>query len=156
MRSDELHLNIPSAVQRNTFLETVGTAVRVEFVNECFLIDRADAGVVFAVENQWRTHHPYRTKRAVHHGDGFDVQLQFHYLRDVIDIPDQIINNFAKNLDLSVGAGIGYHSRIGLGVGARYIAGLSKVGDFSGNNIDPDFKNSVIQASIFWAIPFKK
>nr|WP_298935645.1 porin family protein [uncultured Dyadobacter sp.] len=72
------------------------------------------------------------------------------------DIPDQTINNFAKNLDLSVGAGIGYHSRVGLGVGARYIAGLSKVGDFSGSNINPDFKNSVIQASVFWAIPFKK
>ncbi|TDE08710.1 porin family protein [Dyadobacter psychrotolerans] len=72
------------------------------------------------------------------------------------DIPDQTFNNFAKGLDLSVGAGIGFQSNVGLGVGVRYIAGLSKVGDFSGNDIDPDFKNSVIQASIFWAIPFKK
>jgi hypothetical protein len=38
----------------------------------------------------------------------------------------------------------------------RYIAGLSKVGDFTGTNIDPDFKNSVIQASLFWAIPLVK
>jgi hypothetical protein len=72
------------------------------------------------------------------------------------DIPDQTINNFAKNLDLAAAAGIGYQSPIGLGVGVRYVAGLSKVGDFSGQNIDPDFKNSVIQASIFWAIPLVK
>jgi len=72
------------------------------------------------------------------------------------DIPDQTINNFAKGLDLSVGAGIGYQSKIGLGIGARYVAGVSKVGDFSGSSIDPDFKNSVIQASIFWAIPVIK
>ena len=72
------------------------------------------------------------------------------------DLGDQSINNFAKNLDISLGAGIGYQSKIGLGVGARYIAGLTKVGNFSGQNINPDFRNSVIQASIFWAIPFKK
>ncbi|KAA0992410.1 porin family protein [Dyadobacter aurulentus] len=72
------------------------------------------------------------------------------------NIPDQTINNFAKNLDLAAAAGIGYQSPIGLGVGVRYVAGLSKVGDFSGHSIDPDFKNSVIQASLFWAIPLVK
>jgi hypothetical protein len=72
------------------------------------------------------------------------------------NVPDQTINNFAKNLDLAGGVGIGYHSPIGLGVGVRYIAGFSKVGDFSGQDIDPDFKNSVIQASLFWAIPLVK
>ena len=83
----------------------------------------------------------------------FGPQVGF---RSSSDIPDQTINNFAKNLDLAAGAGIGYQSPIGLGVGVRYIAGLSKVGDFSGQNIDPDFKNSVIQASLFWAIPLVK
>ncbi|MCF2447669.1 PorT family protein [Dyadobacter sp. CY345] len=72
------------------------------------------------------------------------------------DVPDQSINNFAKNLDLAAGAGLGYQSPIGLGAGLRYIAGLSKVGNFSGQPINPDFKNSVIQASIFWAIPLVK
>jgi len=76
--------------------------------------------------------------------------------RTSTNIPDQTINNFAKNLDLAAAAGIGYHSPIGLGVGVRYVAGLSKVGDFTGQDIDPDFKNSVIQASIFWAIPLVK
>jgi hypothetical protein len=76
--------------------------------------------------------------------------------RTSTDIPDQTINNFAKNLDLAAAGGIGYQSPIGLGVGVRYVAGLSKVGDFSGQPINPDFKNSVIQASIFWAIPLVK
>jgi hypothetical protein len=85
----------------------------------------------------------------------FEVGPQASF-RASSDVPDQSINNFAKNLDLSGAVGIGYQSPIGLGIGARYIAGISKVGNFSGQAIDPDFKNSVIQASIFWAIPLVK
>jgi hypothetical protein len=68
-------------------------------------------------------------------------------------VPDQTLNNFAKNLDLSLGAGLGYQADNGFGLGVRYMAGISKVGDFSGKEISPDFKNSVIQASVFWVIP---
>lgn len=65
-------------------------------------------------------------------------------------IPNQSINGFAKGLDLSVAAGLGYHTKSGLGIGARYIAGVSKVGDFDKTTtVDPDFKNSVVQVSIF-------
>lgn len=71
-------------------------------------------------------------------------------------IPDQTINSFAKGLDLSLGAGLGYQSDGGLGVGLRYMAGISTVGDFSGREISPDFKNSVVQASVFWVIPIIK
>ncbi|MFT3827296.1 MAG: porin family protein [Chitinophagaceae bacterium] len=62
------------------------------------------------------------------------------------------ISTFAKDLDLSLAAGIGYHSPIGLGIGARYTAGLTKVGDFDASVIDPDFKNSVIQVSLFYTL----
>lgn len=72
--------------------------------------------------------------------------------RTSTDVGNQTIDNFAKNLDLSVGGGIGYQSPIGLGVGARYVAGLSKVGDYKGTSTSPDFKNSVIQVSLFWSI----
>ncbi len=68
---------------------------------------------------------------------------------------NQTINNFAKNLDLSIGAGIGYHGRSGLGIGARYMAGISKVGNFqtsTANTINPDFKNSVLQFSVFYTL----
>jgi len=60
------------------------------------------------------------------------------------------IGNFAKSMDLAAAGGIGYQSGMGLGFGLRYVAGLSKVGDFKASNISPDFKSSVIQASIFY------
>ncbi len=68
------------------------------------------------------------------------------------NVPDMGINNFAKNLDLSVGAGLGYHSNSGLGIGARYMAGVSKVGDFDGEDFDPNFRNGVIQVSLFYTL----
>ncbi len=58
--------------------------------------------------------------------------------------------SFAQRMDLAAAAGIGYQSRRGLGFGVRYVAGLSKVGDFQPTSIKPDFKTSVVQASIFW------
>lgn len=85
-------------------------------------------------------------------GSGFYLEAgpQFGFKIDE-NTGNQTINDFAKGLDLSIGAGLGFQSAGGFGIGARYMAGLSKVGDFSGSNIDPDFKNSVIQAGIFYA-----
>ncbi len=60
------------------------------------------------------------------------------------------IGEFAKKLDLSAVGGLGYQSKSGFGIGVRYVAGLSKVGDFQISNVKPDFKNSVMQASIFY------
>jgi len=60
------------------------------------------------------------------------------------------VSDFAKKLDLAAAGGIGYQSKIGLGFGARYIYGISKVGDFNISNINNDFKNNNIQASIFY------
>ncbi|MBO9561321.1 MAG: PorT family protein [Niastella sp.] len=65
---------------------------------------------------------------------------------------DMQIDDFAKSTDLSVAGGLGFHSSMGLGIGARYTAGLSKVGDFDAGNIDPDFKNGVIQVSLFYTL----
>ena len=67
-------------------------------------------------------------------------------------IPDNTIENFAEDLDLSIAAGIGYHSPVGLGIGARYNAGLSKVGDFEPGITDPDFKNSTLQFFVFYTL----
>lgn len=53
-------------------------------------------------------------------------------------------------MDLAAVAGIGYQSKMGLGFGARYVAGLSKVGDFQASDIKTDFRTNVIQASIFY------
>lgn len=73
------------------------------------------------------------------------------------NIPDQTIDHFAKNLDLAGAVGLGYQAGFGLGIGARYIAGFSKVGDFDQSAaMNPDLKNSVIQLSVFFAIPAHK
>lgn len=64
-----------------------------------------------------------------------------------------VIDSLAKSTDLSVAAGIGFHSKIGLGIGARYTAGLSKVGDFKPQSgINPDYKNGVFQLSVFYTL----
>lgn len=63
------------------------------------------------------------------------------------------VEGHAKNTDLSIAGGIGYHSSMGLGIGARYTAGLSKVGNFDASNgIDPNFKNGVLQISLFYTL----
>lgn len=67
-------------------------------------------------------------------------------------IPDQTVETFAKNLDLSIGAGLGFQSASGFGIGARYLAGLSKVGDFDPAIANPDFKNSVIQIGVSFTL----
>lgn len=59
--------------------------------------------------------------------------------------------NFAKNADFGVGAGLGFHGKSGFGVGGRYVLGVSKVGDFDRNDFaDPNFSNGVIQVSLFY------
>lgn len=66
------------------------------------------------------------------------------------NIEDESIGAFAKNLDLSVAGGLGYRGKKGFGIGGRYTVGVSKVGDFQpSSGIDPDFKNGVIQFSLY-------
>ena len=64
------------------------------------------------------------------------------------NVENQSIENFMNDLDQSAGFGLGWHTKGGLGLGARYLVGISKVGDFDpseGSGINPDFKNSVVQ-----------
>jgi len=58
--------------------------------------------------------------------------------------------DFAKRLDLAAAGGLGYQSKSGFGAGVRYVAGLSGVGNFQSSNVKPDFRTSVIQASVFY------
>ena len=68
-------------------------------------------------------------------------------------VPDSIP---AKTSDLAIGLGLGYHSKGGFGIGGRYNVGISKVGDFDASNISPDFKNAVLQFSIFYTFLNKR
>ena len=66
------------------------------------------------------------------------------------NIEDEAIGEFAKNMDLSIALGLGFRTGKGFGVGGRYTAGISKVGDFDASSgINPDFKNGVIQFSLY-------
>ena len=66
------------------------------------------------------------------------------------NIPNQTIDEFINGLDFSIAGGLGYRTKGGLGVGARYTAGVSKLGDFElSTGIDPDFKNGVLQFSLY-------
>jgi hypothetical protein len=82
----------------------------------------------------------------------FEVGPQVSF-RTGENIPDQTIDQFSKNLDLAAGIGLGYQAGVGFGIGARYLAGISKVGNFSQTAaMNPDFRNSVVQLSLFFAI----
>lgn len=62
--------------------------------------------------------------------------------------------------DLSWGAGLGFVSKAGLGIGARYVYGLTNtIEDNGGNNSSnsgPELKNSVIQIGLSWRLPTGK
>lgn len=62
--------------------------------------------------------------------------------------------DFADKIDAGAVAGLGYQFKIGmlkgLGIGARYYYGFKNVGKFTASSIQPDFKNSVAQASVFY------
>jgi hypothetical protein len=72
------------------------------------------------------------------------------------NIPNnQSINTFAKNLDLSIDGGLGWHSNGGFGIGARYCIGISKVGNFDATvqpGYDPNFRNGVAQIFVFYTL----
>lgn len=69
------------------------------------------------------------------------------------DVPNSSVGDFAKSLDLAAAAGLGFHGKSGFGIGGRYLAGISKVGDFSSTAArNPDFKNSTAQIYIFLSL----
>ena len=74
-------------------------------------------------------------------------QAGFKIKEDVAGINTE---NFAQRIDLGAAGGIGYQSKTGLGVGVRYIYGISKVSNVNLSNITNNFKNNSAQASIFY------
>lgn len=58
--------------------------------------------------------------------------------------------DFAKKLDLAFVGGLGYQTKSGFGIGVRYVAGLSSVGNFDISNVNTNFRTNVAQASIFY------
>jgi len=92
---------------------------------------------------------PFLLKYRTNIGLYFEAGSQFG-LRVNEDVGNKSTGDFAKKMDLAAAAGLGYQSKSGFGFGVRYVAGLSKVGDFNISNVKTDFKTSVAQASIFY------
>jgi hypothetical protein len=87
----------------------------------------------------------YRTNSGFYVEAG--AQAAFKVKEDVGGLTD---TKFAKKYDVGAVGGIGYQSKIGLGIGARYVYGLQKVSDGSNTALVNDFKNNAIQANIFY------
>jgi hypothetical protein len=69
------------------------------------------------------------------------------------NVPNQSTEDFAENLDFSVNAGLGFHGKSGLGVGGRYVVGISKVGNLEGSDFNnPSFRNGVAQVFLFYTL----
>eukprot|EP01133_Synstelium_polycarpum_P011736 gene11736-13696_t len=86
----------------------------------------------------------YRTNSGFYVEGG--PQASFKVKEDVGGLTDA---KFAKKIDFAVAGGLGYQSKMGLGIGARYVYGLQKVQERP-SPVLGDFKNNSIQASIFY------
>lgn len=124
------------------------------FIQEEFLLSYQGAKIkdgVFAGQDikNYYVAVPILLKYRTNFGLYLEAGPQFSGLakEDTDNLP---VDKFAKKLDLGAAAGIGYQSPIGLGIGARYISGLSSVGDFQIPSVKTDFRSSVVQASIFY------
>ena len=72
------------------------------------------------------------------------------------DAPDSLSGDFAKSNDVAIAFGLGFETKIGLGINARYIMGLTSVGEYEAPNYDSDFKNGVFQLGLFYTLFNKK
>jgi Outer membrane protein beta-barrel domain len=70
------------------------------------------------------------------------------------DVSSSNLRGLINNLDLSAGGSIGF-KLLFLSAYARYMAGISKVGDFN-SNTTPNFRNGVLQAGISLRLKGKK
>ena len=78
---------------------------------------------------------------------GFMISSKLDVEGQDVDIEESV-----KKTDFGWGAGIGYLSRIGLGLGARYVHGFSNVWDRDGANPSEDmqFSNRTVQISLIY------
>ena len=66
---------------------------------------------------------------------------------------NESVRHFTNSAEFAWGAGLGYQSPIGLGIGARYNVGLTKVDNTNNANFqDVNWHNSGFQLDLFWTI----
>lgn len=86
----------------------------------------------------------YRTNSGFYVAAG--GQAGFKVKEDIGGLTDL---KFAKKMDFGAVGGLGYQSKMGLGIDARYYYGVQKVSEVPSSTLG-DFKNNSIQASIFY------
>ncbi|MBE9461985.1 porin family protein [Dyadobacter subterraneus] len=74
-------------------------------------------------------------------------QASFKIKEDVVGITD---GDFAEKLDFGAAGGLGFQSKSGFGIGARYVYGFSPVGAFKSSVVKKDFTNATAQVSVFY------
>lgn len=74
-------------------------------------------------------------------------QASFKIKEDVVGITD---GDFAEKLDFGAAGGLGFQSKGGFGIGARYVYGFSPVGAFKTSLVKKDFTNATAQVSVFY------
>jgi hypothetical protein len=66
---------------------------------------------------------------------------------------NETVKNFTNSAEFAWGAGLGYQSPVGLGIGARYNVGLTRVNNVNDANFgDVNWHNSGFQLDLFWTI----
>lgn len=73
-------------------------------------------------------------------------QAGFKVKEDIGGVTDA---KFAKKIDFGAVCGVGFQSKMGLGIAARYVYGVQKVAE-TPSPVLGDFKNNSIQASILY------
>ena len=66
------------------------------------------------------------------------------------NLEDPALKKYPKKLDFGVAGGLGYQTKMGLGIGLRYYAGLTGVPDFQYGGVNTKFTNNVAQVSLFY------
>jgi hypothetical protein len=66
---------------------------------------------------------------------------------------NESVRNFTNGAEFAWGTGLGYQSPIGLGIGARYNVGLTRVDNVNNANYqDVNWHNSGFQLDLFWTL----
>lgn len=66
------------------------------------------------------------------------------------NLDNPALKKYPKKLDYGVAGGLGYQTKMGLGIGLRYYAGLADVPDFQYGGINTKFTNNTAQVSLFY------
>jgi hypothetical protein len=126
------------AIQPEALFSTQGTRVSTIDGNENYRVSYINIPVMFK----------YRFNGGFYLEAG--PQVGFKINESVPNQQGGTAEDFARNMDFALDAGLGFHGKSGIGVGGRYVLGISKVGRVDDTNFNPSFRNGVAQIFVFF------